>query len=120
MKRIKSWRLSLGWQILLGLAIGIILGACFYENIKFITFATNLGDAFINLISMVVLPIVMSSLIVGIANMGDLRKLGRIGVKTLIYFEILSTIAFIIGMVISNLAHLGSMVDLNQLTKTDI
>lgn len=120
MKRIKSWRLSLGWQILLGLVIGIILGACFYENIKFITFATNLGDAFINLISMVVLPIVMSSLIVGIANMGDLRKLGRIGVKTLIYFEILSTIAFIIGMVISNLAHLGSMVDLNQLTKTDI
>ena len=120
MKRIKTWRLSLGWQILLGLIIGIILGAYFYENMKFITFATNIGDAFINLISMVVLPIVMSSLIVGIANMGDLHKLGRIGVKTLVYFEILSTIAFIIGMLVSNLAHIGSMVDLSQLTKTDI
>ncbi|MCP0887735.1 cation:dicarboxylase symporter family transporter [Ligilactobacillus sp. WILCCON 0076] len=120
MKKFRAWHLSLGWQILLGLIIGIALGALFYENQKFITISTNIGDSFINLISMVVLPIVMSSLIVGIANMGDLRKLGRIGVKTLIYFEVLSTIAFIIGMTVSNIAHLGSMVDLTQLNKTDI
>ena len=101
MKKNKVFRLSLGWQIILGLVIGVILGVVFADNKKFIAFANGLGSTFINMISMIVLPIVVSSLIVGISNMGDIKKLGKIGLKTLIYFEVLSTIAFIVGMVIS-------------------
>ena len=114
MKKNKVFRLSLGWQIILGLVIGVILGVVFADNKKFIAFANGLGSTFINMISMIVLPIVVSSLIVGISNMGDIKKLGKIGLKTLIYFEVLSTIAFIVGMVISNFSHLGYMLDLSQ------
>ena len=110
MKKNKVFRLSLGWQIILGLVIGVILGVVFADNKKFIAFANGLGSTFINMISMIVLPIVVSSLIVGISNMGDIKKLGKIGLKTLIYFEVLSTIAFIVGMVISNFSHLGYMI----------
>lgn len=120
MRKFKFWRLSVGWQILIGLIVGVILGVIFSDNQAFIKLASNVGSTFISLISMVVLPIVISSLIVGIANMGDLHKLGRIGVKTLVYFEILSTIAFIVGMVIANVTNFGSMVDLSKLTKADI
>lgn len=120
MKKNKVFRLSLGWQIILGLVIGVILGVVFADNKKFIAFANGLGSTFINMISMIVLPIVVSSLIVGISNMGDIKKLGKIGLKTLIYFEVLSTIAFIVGMVISNFSHLGYMLDLSQLSHVDI
>ncbi|NYA63679.1 cation:dicarboxylase symporter family transporter, partial [Lactobacillus salivarius] len=84
MKKNKVFRLSLGWQIILGLVIGVILGVVFADNKKFIAFANGLGSTFINMISMIVLPIVVSSLIVGISNMGDIKKLGKIGLKTLI------------------------------------
>ena len=75
MKKNKVFRLSLGWQIILGLVIGVILGVVFADNKKFIAFANGLGSTFINMISMIVLPIVVSSLIVGISNMGDIKKL---------------------------------------------
>lgn len=120
MKKHKIPRLSLGWQILIGLVVGIIFGVIFKGNKQFINFSSGLGSIFINMISMIVLPIVVSSLVVGIANMGDLKKLGRIGLKTLLYFEVLSTIAFIVGMIVANIFNLGSMLDLSQLAKTDI
>lgn len=84
LKKLKVYRLSLGWQIILGLLIGIGLGVIFTDDKGFIKFANGLGSTFINMISMIVLPIVFSSLVVGIANMGDIKKLGRIGLKTLI------------------------------------
>lgn len=120
MLKTKVYRFSIGWQILIGLAAGIILGVIFYENKGFINFANSIGSTFINMISMIVLPIVISSLTVGIANMGDIEKLGRIGFKTLLYFEILSTIAFIVGLLVANSFDLGSMIDLNKLTQVDI
>lgn len=120
MRTKKFWRISLGWQILIGLIIGIIAGACFYENKHFINFANGLGSTFINMISMIVLPIVMSSLIVGIANLGDIHKLGRIGGKTLLYFEVLSTIAFLVGLIVMNIVHIGSLIDVHKLVQVDI
>lgn len=111
---------SLGLQILIGLILGIGLGAIFYQNKQFINFANSLGAIFLNLISMIVLPIVGSCLIVGIAELGDMKKLGRIGAKTLLYFEIMSTLAFILGLIVANLAQLGSLINLNQLSKVDI
>ncbi|BAN05712.1 Proton glutamate symport protein [Levilactobacillus brevis KB290] len=104
MKKYRSYRLSLGWQILIGLALGIVLGAVFYQNKLAITAMQNIGNMFIGLIQMIVLPIVVSCLTVGIANMGDIKQLGRVGGKTIIYFEIMTTIAIALGLLIGNIS----------------
>lgn len=120
MKRYKFFKISLGWQILIGLVLGVILGIVFYKNQVAITAMQNIGTMFINLIQMIVLPIVVSCLTVGIANMGDIKELGRVGLKTLIYFEILSTIAIILGMIVADVLHPGTMIDIHSLHGSDI
>lgn len=120
MKRYRFGRLSMGWQIMIGLALGIICGLIFYQNKGAITVMQSLGTIFIRLIQMIVMPIVVSCLTVGIANIGDIRKLGRIGGKTLIYFEVLTTIALILGIVMANITHPGSFIDIHKLHATDI
>lgn len=110
----------MGWQIMIGLVLGIICGVVFYHNNGAITVMQSLGTIFIRLIQMIVMPIVVSCLTVGIANIGDIRKLGRIGGKTLIYFEVLTTIALILGIVIANVTHPGSFIDIHKLHATDI
>lgn len=120
MKRYRFGRLSMGWQIMIGLALGIICGLIFYQNKGAITVMQSLGTIFIRLIQMIVMPIVVSCLTVGIANIGDIKKLGRIGGKTLIYFEVLTTIALILGIVMANITHPGSFIDIHKLHATDI
>lgn len=120
MKRYRFGRLSMGWQIMIGLALGIICGLIFYQNKGAITVMQSLGTTFIRLIQMIVMPIVVSCLTVGIANIGDIRKLGRIGGKTLIYFEVLTTVALILGIVMANVTHPGSFIDIHKLHATDI
>ena len=120
MKRYRFGRLSMGWQIMIGLALGIICGLIFYQNKSAITVMQSLGTIFIRLIQMIVMPIVVSCLTVGIANIGDIRKLGRIGGKTLIYFEVLTTVALILGIVMANVTHPGSFIDIHKLHATDI
>ncbi|MEA1130588.1 cation:dicarboxylate symporter family transporter, partial [Klebsiella pneumoniae] len=71
------------------------------------------GDIFIRLIKMIVIPIVISSLIVGIAGVGDAKKLGRIGVKTILYFEVVTTIAIVVGLLLANLFHPGAGIDMS-------
>nr|WP_220483190.1 cation:dicarboxylase symporter family transporter [Limosilactobacillus albertensis] len=110
----------MGWQIMIGLVLGIICGLIFYQNKGAITVMQSLGTIFIRLIQMIVMPIVVSCLTVGIANIGDIRKLGRIGGKTLIYFEVLTTIALILGIVMANVTHPGSFIDIHKLHATDI
>ncbi|GAX08251.1 MAG TPA: glutamate/aspartate:proton symporter GltP [Lactobacillus sp.] len=120
MKRYRGYRLTLGWQIMIGLVLGIILGVVFYQNKTAITAMQNIGNMFINLIQMIVLPIVVSCLTVGIANMGDIKKLGRIGGKTLIYFELMTTVAIILGLVVANVFHPGDFINIHQLHSQDI
>lgn len=105
---------------MIGLALGIICGLIFYQNKSAITVMQSLGTIFIRLIQMIVMPIVVSCLTVGIANIGDIKKLGRIGGKTLIYFEVLTTIALILGIVMANITHPGSFIDIHKLHATDI
>jgi len=119
-KRYRFGRLSMGWQIMIGLALGIICGLIFYQNKSAITVMQSLGTIFIRLIQMIVMPIVVSCLTVGIANIGDIKKLGRIGGKTLIYFEVLTTVALILGIVMANVTHPGSFIDIHKLHATDI
>lgn len=120
MKKVKHWRITLGWQIIIGLALGIILGVIFYQNKTAITTMQNIGTMFISMIQMIVLPIVIACLTVGIAGMGDIGELGRVGVKTLIYFEILTTVALVVGMLFANIFHPGTYIDINSLHSTDI
>lgn len=120
MKKYRMPRLSLGWQIIIGLVLGIIFGVIFYHNKTAITAMQNLGTIFISLIQMIVLPIVVSCLTVGIANMGDIHKLGRIGGKTLIYFEIMTTFAIALGLIVGNITHSGTFINIHDLHGSDI
>jgi len=120
MKRYHHFRLSLGWQILVGLVVGIVLGVVFYGNQTAITAMQNIGTMFISLIQMIVLPIVVACLITGIANMGDLKKLGRIGGKTIIYFELMTTVAIALGLLVGNVFHPGDYINIHQLHSSNI
>lgn len=120
MKRYRSYRITLGWQIVIGLILGIVFGIIFYKNQIAITTMQNIGTMFINLIQMIVLPIVVSCLTVGIASIGDIKKLGRVGLKTLIYFELMTTVAIALGMIVANVLHPGTMIDIHSLHGSDI
>ncbi|KPN80732.1 Na+/H+-dicarboxylate symporter [Apilactobacillus kunkeei] len=116
----KKFKITLGWQILIGLILGIILGLVFYKNTTAITAMQSVGTMFIRLIQMIVVPIVVSCLTVGIANIGDIHKLGRIGGKTILYFEIMTTIAIVLGLVVGNIFHPGDFINVHSLHATDI
>ncbi|WP_137789336.1 glutamate/aspartate:proton symporter GltP [Bacillus sp. E(2018)] len=116
----KKIRISLAWQILIGLAFGILIGALFYGNETVQGYLQPIGDIFIRLIKMIVVPIVVSSLIVGVASVGDIKQLGRLGGKTILYFEIITTFAIVIGLFIANIFQPGAGVDMKSLTKGDI
>ncbi|OAT72163.1 dicarboxylate/amino acid:cation symporter [Parageobacillus thermoglucosidasius] len=91
-------------QVIIGIILGIIVGFLFPE---FGAKLKVLADAFIKLIKMVIAPIIFFTVVIGIGNMGDLKKVGRIGGKALIYFEIVTTFALAIGIIVVNLIKPG-------------
>ncbi len=91
-------------QVLFAIAVGVILGAVAPEMG---TAAKPLGDAFIKLIKMMIAPIVFCTVVVGIAKMGDMKEVGRVGLKALLYFEVVTTLALVIGLVVVNVAQPG-------------
>ncbi|SFJ86404.1 cation:dicarboxylate symporter family transporter [Thermoflavimicrobium dichotomicum] len=113
-------RFGLAFQILIGLVLGVVVGAIFYGNPHVETYLKPIGDIFIRLIKMIVVPIVISTLIVGVAGTGDFKKLDRLGGKTILYFEIITTIAIIVGLLVANIVQPGAGVNMNQLQKGDI
>jgi proton glutamate symport protein len=117
MKKIKF---GLALQILVGLILGIIVGGLFYGNPTIESYLKPIGDIFIRLIKMIVVPIVFSSLVVGIAGAGDIKQVGRVGGKTLLYFEVVTTIAIILGLFIANVIHPGTGINMQELTKSSI
>ncbi|MCK9812880.1 cation:dicarboxylase symporter family transporter [Pseudomonas sp. MAFF 302046] len=113
-------RIALVWQILIGLLAGIAIGALlhrFPDSRPWLV--DNLlqpaGDIFIKLMKMIVVPIVFSCMVVGIAGQGDGKALGRVGVKALSYFFCITTLAIIVGLVIGNLLKPGAGTDLASL-----
>jgi aerobic C4-dicarboxylate transport protein len=82
-------------QVLIGIALGILFGAFWPE---FAASAKVLGDVFVKLIKLVIAPIVFCTVAAGIAHMSDLKKVGRVGGKALLYFEIVSTVALLVGL----------------------
>jgi proton glutamate symport protein len=113
-------RIGLAWQILIGLVLGIIVGAIFYGNPQVASYLQPIGDIFLRLIKMIVIPIVISSIIIGVSSVGDTKKLGRLGGKTILYFEIITTIAILLGLAVANIFQPGAGVDMGSIQKTDI
>ncbi|MCK6189964.1 MULTISPECIES: cation:dicarboxylase symporter family transporter [unclassified Pseudomonas] len=118
-------RIALVWQIMIGLLAGIAIGALlhrFPESRPWLV--ENLlqpaGDIFIKLMKMIVVPIVFSCMVVGIAGHGDGKSLGRIGVKSLSYFFCITTLAIIIGLVMGNLLKPGAGTELSSLHAANI
>ena len=100
----KAWYGILYVQVLIAVALGILIGygfPAFGKSLK------PLGDGFIKLIKLIIAPIIFCTVVHGIASMRDLRKLGRIGVKTVVYFEVVSTLALLIGLAVVNLMRPG-------------
>ncbi|NBQ65323.1 MAG: dicarboxylate/amino acid:cation symporter, partial [Verrucomicrobia bacterium] len=93
------WYRILYVQVLLAVAAGILVGYFFPGLGKSLK---PLGDAFIRMVKMMIAPIIFCTVVHGIASMGDLRRLGRTGWKTLLYFEVVSTLALVIGLVVVN------------------
>ncbi|MEK5039738.1 cation:dicarboxylate symporter family transporter [Sporosarcina sp. FSL K6-3457] len=116
----KKFKFTLAYQILAGLFLGIAIGAIFYGNPAVETYLQPLGTIFINMIKMIVVPIIVSTLIVGVAGTGDIKQLGKLGGKTLLYFEIVTTIAIIVGLLAANIFKPGVGIDMSELTKGDI
>ncbi|MDU2064256.1 MAG: cation:dicarboxylase symporter family transporter [Sporomusaceae bacterium] len=117
----KKLRLGLGTQILIGLILGITVGGAFYGNPAVASYLNPIGDTFIRLIKMIVAPIVLSCLVVGIAGVGDTKKLGKIGGKTIFFFEVVTTIAIFLGLLVANLVKPGVGIDNSgALAKTNI
>lgn len=116
----KKFKCGLALQIVIGLVLGIIVGAIFYGNPAVEAYLEPIGQIFLNLIKMIVIPIVFSSLVVGVAGVGDIKKLGRLGGKTIIYFELITSIAIILGLGAANIFHPGSGVNIHELSKVSI
>ena len=100
----KPWYSILYIQVLIAIAIGILIGH-FYPNTG--KALKPLGDGFISLIKMMIAPIIFCTVVHGISSMGDLKKVGRVGIKTLFYFEVISTLALVIGLIVGEVLQPG-------------
>ncbi len=101
----KPFYAHLYFQVLLAILIGILLGH-FFPGLA--TKMKPFGDGFIKLIKMMIAPIIFATVVVGIAKVSDMKEVGRVGLKALIYFELVSTLALAIGLVVVNLVKPGA------------
>lgn len=102
----RSWYKILYVQVLFAILLGIIVGWG-WPSLATSDWMKALGDGFIKLIKMVIAPIVFCTVVSGIAHIQDAKKVGRVGIKALVYFEIVSTLALVIGLVMGNLFQIG-------------
>src|SRR5215469_8596158 len=98
------WYRKLGMQVLLALVLGIVVGLLFP---KFGAQLKVLGDIFLALIKVGVAPLVFLTIVHGIASAGDVKSAGRVGWRSIVYFEVISTIALMVGMLAGNLLEIG-------------
>lgn len=116
----KRKKLSLATQIMIGLILGIVVGGIFYGSETAQGYLQPLGDIFLHLIKMIVVPIIISSIIVAIAGVGDLKAVGKLGGKSLAYFFIVTLTAIAIGLVSANIFQPGAGINMDKLEQTDI
>ena len=111
--RTRRWYSSLWVQVSFGIVAAIIFGAV---SPMHAVAMKPLGDAFIRLITMIITVMIFCTVVTGIAGMRDLRKVGRVGGKALLYFEVVSTLALVIGLIVGNVVRPGSGFNVNAST----
>jgi len=104
---------ELYFQVLVAITLGVALG---FFNPPLAEKMKPLGDGFIKLIRMMIAPIIFTTVVTGIAGMGDMKKLGRVGIKALLYFEVVTTMALIIGLVIVTIVQPGAGINADPKT----
>jgi proton glutamate symport protein len=109
-------KISLTWKIMIGLVLGILLG---YLKPQWGAQVRPLSLLFLNLIKSIIAPLIFSTLVIGIAGTGDIKQVGRIGVKALLYFEIVTTFALFIGLAAVNITKPGVGVSLAGVTRPE-
>ena len=108
----KKKKLSLPMQILIALVAGIVVGlVCYFANWGDFTanYLKPFGDIFVNLLKFIVVPVVLFSMIDGILSMDDMKKVGSVGIKTVLYFLITTAIACVIGLVLANIFNAAGL-----------
>jgi aerobic C4-dicarboxylate transport protein len=111
--RRKPFYASLWVQVLIAMAAALVLGVLSPARAVAMK---PLGDAFIRLITMIITILIFCTVVTGIAGMQDLKKVGRVGGKALLYFEIVSTIALVVGLIVGNVVHPGNGFNVNAAT----
>ena len=107
----------IAFQILIALAIGALIGHFFpYFGMAL----RPVGDGFIRLIKMIVVPIVFSTIVIGAAGSGSMKKMGSLGIKTIIWFEVITTLVLALGLLLANVLKPGVGLNLSHLAKKDI
>jgi aerobic C4-dicarboxylate transport protein len=109
----QPWYRILYIQVIIAIVIGVSLGYFYPDAGKAMK---PLGDGFVALIKMMIAPAIFCTVVHGIASIGDMRKVGRIGLKTLLYFETVSTVALIIGLLVGELLHPGAGFNIDPAT----
>jgi aerobic C4-dicarboxylate transport protein len=109
----KPFYTSLSTQVLIAIAVAILLG---YLRPATAIAMKPLGDAFIRLITMIITLVIFCTVVTGIAGMEDMKKVGRVGGKALLYFEGVSTLALVIGLIVGNVVRPGSSFNINPAT----
>jgi aerobic C4-dicarboxylate transport protein len=109
----KPWYSILYVQVIIAIIIGVVIG---WLDPKLGIQLKPLGDGFIALIKMMIAPVIFCTIVHGIASMGDLKKVGRVGVKTLFYFEAVSTLALVIGLVVAEVLKPGAGFNIDPAT----
>jgi aerobic C4-dicarboxylate transport protein len=104
-------------QVLVAITLGVLLGLFAPDTGKAMK---PLGDTFVNLVKMVIAPVIFLTIVLGIANMSDLKKVGRVGGKALLYFEIVTTFALAIGLIVVNVTKPGAGLDVAALAGGDV
>ncbi|KXZ20713.1 glutamate:protein symporter [Bacillus nakamurai] len=110
-------RKFIAFQILIALVIGAVIGHFFPD---FGMALRPIGDGFIRLIKMIVVPIVFSTIVIGAAGSGSMKKMGSLGIKTIIWFEVITTLVLGIGLLLANVLKPGVGLNLSHLAKKDI
>jgi aerobic C4-dicarboxylate transport protein len=105
-RAVKPWYKILYLQVLIAILLGIVVG-WLWPDVATNDWIKALGDGFIKLIKMVIAPIIFCTVVSGIAHIQDARKVGRVGVKALVYFEVVSSFALLLGLVMGNLIQVG-------------
>ena len=109
----RPWYAVLYVQVLVAIAIGVLIGRFFP---KAGIALKPLGDGFVALIRMMIAPVIFCVIVQGIASMSDLKKVGKVGIKALIYFEVVSTLALIVGIVVAVILHPGAGLNIDPAT----